>query len=103
MAVGETEAIALALELRADLLLMDDRRGVKAARRHGIDVTGTLGVLGLAGKHGLVNLVEAFDLIKTASFRYPQAVMDEHLNQQSDAPESHFFAAGASIAGTLAS
>ena len=32
LGAGETEAIALALELRADPLLMDDRRGVKAAR-----------------------------------------------------------------------
>ena len=42
---GEAEAIALALELRVDLLLMDDRRGVKTARGKGIEITGTLGVL----------------------------------------------------------
>ena len=86
LGAGETEAIALALELRADLLLMDDRRGVKAARGKGIEVTGTLGVLGLAGKRGLINLAEAFDLIKKTSFRYPQALMDEFLNEDTDAP-----------------
>ena len=86
LGAGETEAIALALELRADLLLMDDRRGVKAARGRGIEVTGTLGVLGLAGKRGLINLAEAFDLIKKTSFRYPQALMDEFLNEDTDAP-----------------
>lgn len=85
LGLGETEAIALALELRADLLLMDDRRGVKEARSYGIEVTGTLGVLGLAGKRGLVNLVEAFERIKNTSFRYPQTVMDEFLNEESDA------------------
>ena len=80
LGAGETEAIALALELRADLLLMDDRRGVKAARSKGIEVTGTLGVLGLAGKRGLVNLTEAFDLIKKTNFRCPQTIMDELLD-----------------------
>ena len=43
-------------------------------------------MLGLAGKRGLLNLVEAFDLIKKTSFRYHQAVMDDFLNEQSDTP-----------------
>ena len=86
LGAGETEAIALALELCTDLLLMDDRRGVKVARGKGIEVIGTLGVLGLAGKRGLINLAEAFDLIKQTSFRYPQAVMDQFLDEDTDAP-----------------
>ena len=40
---GETSAIALALELQADLLLMDDRPGVRAARKRGLVVAGTIG------------------------------------------------------------
>lgn len=42
---GETEVIALALELRADLVLVDEASGRLAARRLGLVVTGTLGVL----------------------------------------------------------
>jgi predicted nucleic acid-binding protein len=38
---GEAAAIALASRLRADLLLMDDRKGVNAAEREGLNVTGT--------------------------------------------------------------
>lgn len=45
---GEEDAIALAIEIHADLLLMDDREGVLAARNKGLTVTGTLGPLGLA-------------------------------------------------------
>lgn len=86
LGAGEVEAIALALQLRADLLLMDDRRGVKAALGKGIEVTGTLGVLALAGKRGLIDLAEAFDLIKETSFRYPQAIMDQFLKEDKETP-----------------
>jgi len=40
---GEGAAIALAIELHADLPLMDDEEGVIAARRKGLEVAGTLG------------------------------------------------------------
>lgn len=58
---GEKHAIALALELHADLLLMDDRDGVEIARRKGFRVAGTLIVLAMAAQHGLLNLMEAFE------------------------------------------
>ena len=78
---GETAAITLAFELHADLLLMDERRGVKAARIKGIEVIGTLGVLSRAGQLGIINLAEAFHRIKQTTFRYPQDVMDRFLDE----------------------
>lgn len=42
---GEIEAILLARELAADLLLIDERLGRREARRLGIPVRGLLGVL----------------------------------------------------------
>jgi len=42
---GEAEAIALAFELEADLILIDEREGRLAAERAGLRVTGVLGVL----------------------------------------------------------
>jgi predicted nucleic acid-binding protein len=53
---GEVGAILLAIELHADLLLMDDREGVIAARSEGFAVTGTLGVLSLAAESRLLDL-----------------------------------------------
>ena len=78
---GEEDAIALAIELHADLILMDDRDGVLVARSKGFRVAGTLGILAMAAAHGhgLLNLTEAFDRIKRTNFHYQQKVMDEFL------------------------
>jgi predicted nucleic acid-binding protein len=80
---GEEDAIALAVELHADLLLMDDREGVIAARSNGLNVTGTLGVLGLAAQEGLLSLAEAFARLKQTNFRYRQETMDQLLKDAS--------------------
>lgn len=47
---GEAEAIALALESGADLVLLDERRGRQRAVHLGLRVTGALGVL-VEAKH----------------------------------------------------
>ncbi len=80
---GEAAAISLAIELRADLLLMDDREGVIAARREGFAVTGTLGVLSLAGERRLLDLAEAFNHLKRTNFRFRRGIMDQLLERGS--------------------
>jgi hypothetical protein len=47
---GETEAILLATQLKADVLLMDEKRGREAARQRGLVVAGALGEL-IHAKH----------------------------------------------------
>ncbi len=46
----ERAAITLALTLHADLILIDERKGTNVALSKGFEVTGTLGVLGLAAR-----------------------------------------------------
>jgi predicted nucleic acid-binding protein len=85
---GERAAIALAIAVKADMVLMDDQDGVAIARRMGLNVTGTLGVLDLAARQGLVDLAAAFDRLKATSFYYRQALLDElmarHANKNRD-------------------
>ncbi len=78
---GEQAAIALAATLKADLILMDDRAGVAAARALGFAVTGTLGVLDLAARCGLIDLASAFVRLRSTSFRVRQALLDELLTR----------------------
>lgn len=51
---GEAEAIALALEIEADLLLVDERLARRHAQHVGLTITGTLGLLLKAKEQGLV-------------------------------------------------
>lgn len=54
---GETQAIALAIELHADLLLMDERKGTAAARHLGLATIGVFGVLLEAKRKSLIDRV----------------------------------------------
>ena len=62
---GETAALLLARELKADLLLMDERKGRAVAGRLGIAVTGTLGVLVEAALRGLIDFDEVIGVLRT--------------------------------------
>lgn len=72
---GERAAILLAAALQADLLLMDDSDGVKAALRKGLNTTGTIGILDRAARQGLLDLADAFDRLRRTSFHRPEAIM----------------------------
>ncbi len=78
---GETAAISLSLELQADLLLIDERKGRLAANELGLRTTGLLGVLLESKRAGLVDRVGPLldALISQAGFRVSIAVREEFL------------------------
>jgi predicted nucleic acid-binding protein len=65
---GERDAILLALELKADELIIDDMDGRREAERRKLHVVGTLGVLKLAAKHGMLDLEDALARLRTTNF-----------------------------------
>ena len=67
---------------KAHLILIDDRKGAAVAVNKGFETTGTLGILDLAAKRGLIDLRDALDRLKSTNFRYRQAILDALLDQQ---------------------
>jgi predicted nucleic acid-binding protein len=83
LGLGEAEAIAIAQELNADRLLLDERKASVVARRLGLAVTGTLGVLSLAAEKEkkLLVLSNAIAALSQTNFRAPADLIEELLRQ----------------------
>lgn len=66
---GESEAIALAIKQNADLILLDDLAGRRAATAYGIEVIGTLGLLKVLYQKGRIeNMKNVLDKIQKHGF-----------------------------------
>jgi len=79
---GEAEALALAVEIQADLILIDERRARAIAARMGLSVVGVLGVLVEAKHKALVPLLKPIldALITQAGFWVSQHLYERVLH-----------------------
>jgi predicted nucleic acid-binding protein len=72
---GEAEAIHLAQELRADALIMDERRGRQMAAGRGITVIGVLGMLRESYRRGFIdNPIALAAQLSSLGFRTSRAL-----------------------------
>lgn len=80
---GEAEAIALAVELKANWMLLDEREGRKVAKSLGLIVTGILGILLRAKQVGELESLHSIseDLINRAGFRIAPELLAQILAQ----------------------
>ena len=74
LGAGEREAISLALEIKADVLLIDERAGRHEAEERHIQVAGTLAVLLQASIRGDFDFPDTLKKLRNYGFRLSQAV-----------------------------
>lgn len=85
---GETEAIALAEELSAPILV-DDRDAARVARERGLSILGTLAVLVEGADRNLIDFASAIEALRHTSFRIPESLVAEIIRRRLlDEPEA---------------
>ena len=82
---GESEAIILAEEIKADLLLMDERKGRLIAKQMGNQIAGTLGIIISAYEENLITseiTLQCFEQLKKSGIRISDSLysslIDKH-------------------------
>lgn len=73
---GDRSAIALAIAVRADALLMDEYDGREEAKHRRLPVTGTLGVLIAAPAAGLLDFEMALAQLRRTNFYVTDDIID---------------------------
>lgn len=90
---GERDALCLALELQADMVLIDDRAARRVARERGLRVVGMLGVMELAAVRGLIDLPQAVEALRRTTYRIRadvlQSLLDEYSRRQTPSTDQH--------------
>ncbi len=77
---GESSAIALALEKRNCILILDDHKARKIASKYNLKFIGTLGVLLLCETKGIISSIEPLiDKLNKTSFRVSEKVIEDIL------------------------
>ena len=79
---GERVALALAMERDADLVVLDDQEGRRVAKRRGLNVTGTIGVLVEARADGYIDsLRQELDRVVEAGFWISESFYERPLQE----------------------
>lgn len=80
--IGETAAITHAIDNEADLVLLDERDGRRVARRHGLTVTGAIGIPLQGKQDGSVDLRTGLDTLRSDGFWIDDERYDAVLDQR---------------------
>ncbi|MEL6256742.1 MAG: DUF3368 domain-containing protein [Bacteroidota bacterium] len=75
---GEASAIALALEISADAIILDDYKARIAAEKLGLEVTGTLGIIIKSKNQGIIDSIKPIlEKLQKTNFRLSNQLIAE--------------------------
>jgi predicted nucleic acid-binding protein len=75
--LGESSAIALAMEMKDSLLILDDLKARKFAKKLGMKFTGSLGVINKAKEIGVVKTIKPIiDELRKTNFRVSDKIIE---------------------------
>lgn len=85
LGAGEAAAIAIALEVKADAILTDDRRGAREASAFGLNSLTTFALLEQASTQRLIDFEESITALAATTFRMPpDEVMNDYLQRNAE-------------------
>jgi predicted nucleic acid-binding protein len=84
--LGEKEAIVLAEQLDADLIVLDDLLARQIARSRNLRIIGLLGILEVAANRGLIDLPSAIARLQQTTFRASSRLLQSLLDRYSTDP-----------------
>ena len=80
LGTGEQEAIALYMDLSADLLIIDDARAKKVAYANGLEVMGSIGILLLAKQRGQIDKIRPMlNLLAVSDIHLGSSIIEKAL------------------------
>lgn len=79
---GEREAVLLAEQIEAELIILDDKAGRQIASERGLRIIGLLGIVKDAAQFGLLDLRVTFEGLKEAGFWVAPTLLERLLREQ---------------------
>ena len=79
---GEASAIALALEFPESIIILDDYKARKVAENLGLAITGTIGVIIIAKKRGIIGSIKPYlEQLRVMNFRLSEEIEKQALKE----------------------
>ncbi|MGK7903477.1 MAG: DUF3368 domain-containing protein [Hormoscilla sp.] len=79
--IGEREAILLAEQMQAELVILDDKAARRIARERTLKIIGLIGILKDAARTGLVDLQVTFERLQEVGFWVAPSLLKQLLSE----------------------
>lgn len=82
---GEASAIALALQMKDSVIIIDEKKGRKIAKSYNLQVIGSLKVLLIAKQKGVIDKIyPIIQELESENFRFSKVIVDQVLSEANE-------------------